>query len=623
MFCVLLGCLFIAPVARAGWLGPVEISSSGEHIGTPRVVLDSAGNATAVWDRWDGSDTVVESAYRPAGEGWQAPLNLSGTRASDDEAPSGAYDAGGARIAVDASGDTTVVWERYAGVNKILIQAIYRPAGGSWGPPIDIGEVKTMVAPEPWIAVDSGGGATAVWKGGEVIWSAYRPAAGNWQPPEEISPGDSYTPQAAVDAQGDATAVWMHYDGSDYVVQSAYRPAGGSWESPKLVSGAGEEAGNPQIALDASGDAIVAWRGEDGGEEAARSSRRPKNGDWEPPVDISTPGEAVQALQIALDPGGDALAAWSGSTNEIGKYGIAKSAYQPQGGQWEESVELSEDGGNAFPLDLVFDGSGNAAIAWERSDGSHNVLQAAYRPAEADWQAATDLSEEGGDAMDAQLVLDAPGDEAVADGDATAIWTRLESISCEEPPCYSYTVQAAGYDTYDSPPDNIEVPPTGTAGEPVEISVPPADIWSPLMDFGDGSSAASTSASHVYEEPGKYTVTFASTNVLGYRESAQRTITVGNGGGLPESGDEAAGSSPGPTGSGEIKAVQPNPPSGPSAACTAAKRARTSARQRLARTRSRLGHNEPGVDGVKLRHTAKRQEAALRRAGRAVLRACT
>ena len=70
-------CALLAPAAEAGWLPPVGISEASEAAGNPHVVLDSEGNATAVWDRWNGVDTVVESAYRPAGEGWEAPIDLS------------------------------------------------------------------------------------------------------------------------------------------------------------------------------------------------------------------------------------------------------------------------------------------------------------------------------------------------------------------------------------------------------------------------------------------------------------------------------------------------------------------------------------------------------------------
>lgn len=78
------------------------------------------------------------------------------------------------------------------------------------------------MAPEPWIAVDFEGNATAVWKKDEVIQSAFRPFAGEWGAPGPLSDGESFVPQAAMDARGDTTAVWMHFDGSRYVVESAY-----------------------------------------------------------------------------------------------------------------------------------------------------------------------------------------------------------------------------------------------------------------------------------------------------------------------------------------------------------------------------------------------------------------
>lgn len=78
-FCVLAvaAAVLLAPAAQAEWLPPVEISETGEHAGMPGVALDSEGNATAVWDRWDGTATVVETAYRPAGAPWGEPEVLS------------------------------------------------------------------------------------------------------------------------------------------------------------------------------------------------------------------------------------------------------------------------------------------------------------------------------------------------------------------------------------------------------------------------------------------------------------------------------------------------------------------------------------------------------------------
>src|ERR1700744_4403743 len=102
-----IGCVALAPAAEADWLPPVAISAGdGDVPAPPHVVLDSAGDATAVWS----AEGQVESAYRPAGEGWEAPVGLSGpqlpgegiVRSGNGQTPS---------IAVDARGDVTVVWE--------------------------------------------------------------------------------------------------------------------------------------------------------------------------------------------------------------------------------------------------------------------------------------------------------------------------------------------------------------------------------------------------------------------------------------------------------------------------------------------------------------------------------
>lgn len=630
-------CALFAPAAQAGWLPPVDISEPAEHAGNPHVALDSEGNATAVWDRWNGADTVVESAYRPAGEGWGKPVDLSEPEL-EGEIVLGAHDADAPQIAVDRNGNVTVLWERYAGT-KIVLQSVDRPAGGSWTAPADVGEVNLGAAPEPWIAVDWEGNATAVWKRGEVIQAAFRPFLGDWEAPIPLSGEESFVPQAAMDARGDVTAVWMHFDGSHYVVESAYKPERGAWETPTLVSQPGEEAGNPHVALDAEGDALVVWRGEDEGHEFVRAAYRPLGGSWGLPADVSSAGEQVQQLRDAVDPEGNAIVAWAGNTGEVGGHDVVHAAYKPADGGWETPSELSADGGNAFPSDVVFDTSGNAAVVWERSEGSSDMVQAAYRPAGEEWEPAVDLSEEGKQSVDAVVVLDAPGDATAADGDATAVWVSEEEVPCsgKEDPCYSHTVQAAGYDPDGLPVVEIEAPASGTVGEPVEISTPNEGLFSPLLEFGDGKSVAGTQASHSYEEPGEYQVTFGAAEVLGYRSSAQWTITI-----LPaepstepepksELPAEPESKAPGVGATGGQEKGPPaavagdSPPAVtpvPSTECASAKADRDSARRRFRSIGARLNRAK-GADRVRRLAGAKRRQVdALRRAGRHVVDAC-
>jgi len=613
--------LVAAPAASAEWLPPVAISEASDHTGAPHVVLDSEGNATAVWDRWNGVDTVVESAYRPAGEGWEAPVDLSEPELEGEVIP-GAHDASAPRIAVDRNGNVTVIWERYAGTNLMLLQAVERPAGGSWTAPVDIAEFSQGAAPEPWIAVDWEGNATAVWKQGNVITSSFHPFAGGWGEPTPLSDEESFTPQAAMDARGDTTVVWMHHDGPHYVVESAYRPEGGAWEAPTLVSESGEEGGNPQVALDAKGDSLVVWRGSVEGEEFARAAYRPQGESWGPATNVSLPGEHVQSLRDAVDPAGNAIVAWSGDMGKEGEYGIAHAAFKPLEGPWEAPVELSASGGNAFPSDVVFDTSGNAALIWQRWDGTTDLIQATYRPAGGEWEPIVDLSEEGKQSFDPVVVLDAPGSSTAADGNATAVWVSETAVSCEEEKpgtCWSGVVQAAGYDPEGLPEVELEVPVEGTVGEPVEISTPTEGLFAPLLEFGDGGSVADTEATHVYEGPGKYEVTLAGAEILGYRASVRETITIAPAGDEGEPGPEAELPGGGAGGTQIPAAVNAGAGAAPAAPavspqCAAATAARDAARRRLAVLGKAWRHAGVTPKAARLLAAKRAQAAALRRA---------
>lgn len=628
------GCALLAPAAQAGWLPPVGISAPSDYAATPHVVLDSEGNATAVWQSWNGTDMVVESAYRPAGQGWGTPIDLSEPELAGEIVP-GEHDAGSPQIVVDRNGNVTVIWERFAGPNEIVLQTVDRPTGGTWTEPIDVAKADQGTHLEPWLAVDWEGNSTAVWEQGEVIQSSFRPFAGEWGEPIPLSGEESVLPQAAMDARGDATAVWMRQDGSHPVVESSYRPEQGEWEAPTQVSQPGEGSGNPHVAIDAKGDSLVVWRGEDEGEELLRAAYRPVGGSWGPPANVSAPGEQVQEPRAALDPDGNAIVVWAGDSGEEGGNDIVRAAYKPVGGEWEAPTALSADGGNGFPSDVVFDTAGNAALVWQRSDGTTNLVQAAYRPAGEEWEPAVDLSEAGKQGMNAVVVLDAPGDSAAADGHATAVWVSQEAIACsgeKEAPCHSDTVQAAGYDPDGIPEVEVEAPATGVVGEPVEVSTPTAGLFAPLIEFGDGASAPETEAVHTYDEPGEYEVKIGGAELLGYRASAVRTIAIAPAGSPSDpSGGSDPKTHPGSSGPGATtpKGSAP-PPSGepapaavpPSSACVRAEASRDQALRGLEVAGTRLSRAHGTATVRRLSAAKRKQVSALRRAHRRVAATC-
>jgi hypothetical protein len=62
-----LACLAVPAAAAAPVFGaPVDLSAAGQDASAPQVAFDGAGNALAVWRRFNGSNTIVQGAFGAA-----------------------------------------------------------------------------------------------------------------------------------------------------------------------------------------------------------------------------------------------------------------------------------------------------------------------------------------------------------------------------------------------------------------------------------------------------------------------------------------------------------------------------------------------------------------------------
>jgi len=209
------------------WSAPVTLSASGVRADSPQVAVDSQGNATAIWagrlpdaPRIQTQSRRIQIATRPAGGTWSAPVNISeaGHRLVQDP-----------QIAVSPQGEATAIWQRSDGKN-LIVQGAIRPAGGGWSRPVDLTTGHGRGGQHLRLGVDPSGNATAIWEGYDtgpgpnfVIQAAKHPAGGAWSRPTDISrwSGGLGEPQLSVDPQGTSTAIWAIYAKGGTVIQSA------------------------------------------------------------------------------------------------------------------------------------------------------------------------------------------------------------------------------------------------------------------------------------------------------------------------------------------------------------------------------------------------------------------
>jgi hypothetical protein len=366
----------VRPASSGTWQAPVDLSEPGQNALFPQIAVDPQGTAIAVWQRFDGANFIVQAAVRPASTGvWQAPVDLSVAGQS----------ASSPQVAVDPQGNAVAAWSRFNGTNSI-IQAAARPAAtGVWQAPSDV-SVAGKDAVSPQVAIDSRGNAVAAWTRfngtNNIIQSAVRPASsGVWQSPVDLSAAgqDATAAATAVDVRGNAVAVWYRSNGTNTIIQAATLPASsGVWESPVDLSATGQNAFSPQVALDQQGNAVAVWSRSNGANGIIQAAVRTLGGAWQTPVDLSVGGQSAAEPQVAFDPEGDAVAIWTRSTEKgVSLYAIQSAVRPASSGAWQAPVDLSVAGQNAFSPHVSLDAQGNAAAVWERSNGSNYIVQAA------------------------------------------------------------------------------------------------------------------------------------------------------------------------------------------------------------------------------------------------------
>lgn len=399
---------------EAGWTTPAQISSSTSD--QVNIAVDISGNAVAVWQGYDGSNYIIQSASMPMGGSWSSPTTLSDT----------GQDAQGPRVGVDHLGNAVSIWSRYDGTNSI-IQASNLTFGGSWTAPVNISTAGGN-ADSPKLSMDFSGNAAnaiAVWHrfngSNFIIQSSELPSGGDWSSPSNISPSgqDALIPNVAVDPNGNAIAICARYNGTNFTSHSAIHFNNDSWGPSFVVSDSNQSASDGNVAVDSSGNGMVVWTQFDGSNYVTQASYVPYGSNWSAPQTISTVGQNSFIPLVVLDPNGNSVAMWI--TFDGSNY-VAQAVNTLSDGSWTTPVNISNPGVNVTNISLTIDTAGYVVALWDETDGVNSVIQSGTLPFGGTWSTPTQVSTSGNFAYLPSVGVD-------QNGNAVAIWLQLDGSS--------------------------------------------------------------------------------------------------------------------------------------------------------------------------------------------------
>ncbi len=463
------------------WSTPADLSDPGQNATAPSIALGSTGYGAIAWTRSDGSHVRVQVSRRLPGAAFVQAQTVSD--AGVDAGP-------GTSVAVDPAGDVVVVWiEPLAAAVRARR---FSAATGQWGAvmtldsaPVDnpFASVQVVLSPTgvataTWLADSDGTNLGFTF---QVHTSSQAADGGAWSTVHPVtavtSPTESGSPQLAVDAGGNVTLVWFEYTldntGSVYTngtVFTAGAGPNGVFGAPVTLSDPMQLSDSPRVAATPAGEVTVAWT--QAGSDQIDVLTRPVGGSFPPASSATSIVPNDRSLSTGLIPGTPPT---------------------------------------PFSSLRVAAGPAGVVVAFGRSDETMTMLaEAVYRPAGSPWpNPATTLP----------TVLSAPGTSIGARdspslaldgaGNAVVAWSR------------DTLIQAAALDVSAPAFVSVNVPATGSTGQPIAMSAPTLDTWSalgagqPAWNFGDGILGAGATTSHVFTAPGTYTVTVGAVDAVG------------------------------------------------------------------------------------------------------------
>lgn len=498
---LLLGPVAAPAAAAPTWLAPTTLASAGTG-GNPAVASGPEGEAVAAWTF---TGNLVQASIHTAGGGWSAPVDLDPGHAAT--AP---------KVAVGPRGEAVVAWETiHTGSERGVDAATLSPGAETWSVPTELMPISgPQAGTSPEVAIGGNGEALVGWVAGsfgdESLETSTLTPGGSWSAPTAaITGAQQLLFGVAVGPQGEAMAAWESFDAGGFALHSASRAPGAAWSTPTEVMPT-SVAVSPRVAIGPEGKTVAAWIAiVDGQEEVVAGTFA--DGTWSNLTAIGPAGIETTNPQVAVGLGGTTVAVWEliGSGERV-----PEAAPLDSTGAWSTPVELSEAGTENAQPDVAIGPGGEAVATWLHYAPSQNaaVVQASVLVPGGSWSAPADLTAPG--ETSAPTIASGPL------GDPLAIWTtgeggerivRTATYDASPPVIRALTIPAETTTGQSSAFSVAAVDGWSAIG---------ATAW----NFGDGTTAEGAEVTHAYSLPGTFEVTVTVEDATGNAATASGTV---------------------------------------------------------------------------------------------------
>jgi large repetitive protein len=309
----------------------------------PSIASDTSGNFVVVWssrgqDGWD--DGIFGQRYDASGSPLGAEFRVNTSTYFDQRRPS---------VATDSSGNFVVVWSSdsiqlpYGGPPVVLGQR-YASSGNALGTAFRVND--SPVGDAPTVATDPVGNFVVVWANGQ-IGSAFNIAGRRFAntgaplgPEFQVNtsmPGYPSGPDVAVDASGDFVVAWSVSDpfaGFPGEIFGQRYASNGMPVGPEFqIAPAPEAQGVPSLEADADGNFVVVWQasGPDGSGYGVFGQRYASDGALlGSEFRINTYTTTNQRMPaVATDPAGSFVVVWESQNQDGSGDGVFGQRYRP------------------------------------------------------------------------------------------------------------------------------------------------------------------------------------------------------------------------------------------------------------------------------------------------------